>query len=324
MPSKPKSPFPNPAAVLPGEADLLANVIADYSDHDAKLVYADWLEERDDPRGPVLRNFLAAYRAGKKTLPVVNTAPKPWRDLVGVTLMRRLVGTEFAALADELLALARPAIAFKSTKATEKTLAVGASKLGGGPDLPQGTEWPVVGDRPLAFLGQFNLAELAVSPAARELPAAGLLSVFFDHDQAHHFYDHDPIPEGRWRVFHFSDTKKLTPRPPPGTEFWSHRVEFVERLTLPDLESPWGRGLAPKIEDDSDYWDLITDLNTHDHLLGHPRPIHGDVLGKKNVRHLLNLCEFPHNGWPNLYFTISAENLKNHRFDRAVLKIDHS
>jgi hypothetical protein len=222
-----------------------------------------------------------------------------------------------------LLALARPTIALKSAKAAEKTLAVGASKLGGGPDMPSGAEWPTLGERPLAFLAQFNLAELQVSPVARELPATGLLSIFFDQEQAHVFYDRDPIPEGRWRVLYFSDAKKLTRRLPPETSFASHRVEFVERLTLPDLNSPEGRGLAPRIEDESDSWDLITELNTHDNILGHPRPIHGDVIGKKNMRHLLNLCDAPHD-WPNVYFTISAENLKNHRFDRTKLKIDHS
>jgi uncharacterized protein (TIGR02996 family) len=315
--------FPDPVAKLPGEADILANVLADLSDHDAKLVYADWLEEHGDARGPLLRNFLTAYRAGKKTLPPINAAPKPWRDLVGITLMRRLVGTDFAPVADKLLALARPAIAFKSTKAAEKTLAVGASRLGGGPDLPPGAEWPMIGERPLAFLAQFNLAELQVSPVARELPATGLLSVFFDYDQAHHFYNQKPIPEGRWRVFHFADATKLTRRPPPKPSFWSHRVEFVERLTLPDPNSPSGRELADEGAASADYWHLITYLNENDHLLGHPRPIHRDVIGKEDMRHLLVLRYAPHD-WPNVYFTIGAEDLANHRFDGVILKIDHS
>ena len=67
-PTKPKSAFSDPAAALPGEADILANVLADLSDHDAKLVYADWLEERDDPRGELLRKFVTAHRAGKPFL----------------------------------------------------------------------------------------------------------------------------------------------------------------------------------------------------------------------------------------------------------------
>ncbi len=66
MPAPPA--FPDPAAPLPGEADLLAKVVADLRDDTAKLVYADWLEERDDPRGPFLRAVVTAARA-KKPLP---------------------------------------------------------------------------------------------------------------------------------------------------------------------------------------------------------------------------------------------------------------
>ena len=81
--------FPKPAAVLSGEADILANVIANLTDDHAKLVYADWLEDHDDKRGPLLREFITAYRYGKK-LPAVKSAPKPWRDLVGMTLLAKI------------------------------------------------------------------------------------------------------------------------------------------------------------------------------------------------------------------------------------------
>src|ERR1700744_4029910 len=95
----PKPALPNPAATLPGEADILANVLTDLSDDHAKLVYADWLEERDDPRGPLLRKFVNAYRAGKK-LPSVKSAPKPWCDLVGLTLIAKLRTTVLAPETD--------------------------------------------------------------------------------------------------------------------------------------------------------------------------------------------------------------------------------
>lgn len=46
------NPLSDPAAVHPGEAEMLAAVLADLTDDLPKLVYADWLEERGDPRGP--------------------------------------------------------------------------------------------------------------------------------------------------------------------------------------------------------------------------------------------------------------------------------
>src|SRR5215207_4782273 len=141
MPTAPKSAFPTPAAALPDEADILAKVIANLADHDAKLVYADWLEERDDPRGPLLRKFVTAYRAGKP-LPAVKSAPEPWRELLGFRVVSELRETVLAPSTDAVLALAQPAITYKTAKAAENSLVVGASKFGGRPDLLPGTKWP--------------------------------------------------------------------------------------------------------------------------------------------------------------------------------------
>ncbi len=43
-------------------------------------------------------------------------------------------------------------------------------------DRPAGTDWPTNDDHPMAFLGQWNLEELAGSPATSPLPRSGLLS----------------------------------------------------------------------------------------------------------------------------------------------------
>src|SRR5262249_17469459 len=151
------------------------SVLADLSDHDAKLVYADWLEEHGDRRGPVLRKVVTAHRTGKK-LPAVKAAPKPWCGLVGITLLLKLRDTVLAQKTDRILAAGRPAISFRHPRAPERSLPVGASKSGGRPDMPATAEWPKDNGVPFTFLHQFNLAELRASPVARELPAAGLLS----------------------------------------------------------------------------------------------------------------------------------------------------
>src|SRR5690349_6703751 len=70
------------AAVLPGEADMLAGVVADLRDDTRKLVYADWLEEHGDPRGRFLRRFLAAFGpSGKGQLSGSRPFSQAWRDL---------------------------------------------------------------------------------------------------------------------------------------------------------------------------------------------------------------------------------------------------
>jgi uncharacterized protein (TIGR02996 family) len=334
MPAKTKQAFPSPAAVLPGEAYILANVIGNLADHDAKLVYADWLEEHDDPRGPVLRGFVTAYRAGQK-LPPVKSASQPWRDLVGITLVAQTRDTALAANADQLLALARPSIAYESAKAAENSLPVGASKLGGRPDLPPGIKWPKFRPRsdaqPLAFLGQFNLAELQASPVAREVPPSGVISVFCRYTGD----GDDDFPRGTWRLFFFPDPAKLVRREldeelPEGARFPSCRLKYTEILTLPATDSPWSRELVEMFIDTSwgsPYSELQLELCPGDHILGHPDPCQGDILGTKAVRHLLTICGDQHTGWEwgdggKLYFILPEDDLKHGRFDAVEMQMD--
>jgi uncharacterized protein (TIGR02996 family) len=324
MPAKPKSAFPNPAAVLPGEADILAKVIANLSDHTAKLIYADWLEERDDPRGPFLRQFVTAHQ-GRGSLPPLKTAPKVWRDLIGLTLTVELQHSPLVMRESKILSLARLAIRFGATRAAEKTIPLGASKLGGGPDLPPDAEWPCLGEEPLAFFGQFNLAELHASPVAYDLPSTGLFSVFalYDEDEGN-----DDFPKGSWRLLYFPDAEKLTRHLPPETSFRPCRVTFRERLTLPYNGPPWGGelGVGPKHLGHDAYWMLHLNMCPGDHFLGHPFPILSDVLGKKTVRHLLTIGGNDAAGWEwgdggALYFTINEADLQNQKFDRVRMEM---
>lgn len=57
--------------------------------------------------------------------------------------------------------------------------ALGATRFGGLPDLPEGTVWPAAldGER-LMFLAQLDLAEVARRGGASALPGEGLLSIF--------------------------------------------------------------------------------------------------------------------------------------------------
>lgn len=55
---------------------------------------------------------------------------------------------------------------------------IGASRLGGWPDLPAGMPWPTWQERPMAFLAQINLAEAHAAVPGLRLPGNGLLSFF--------------------------------------------------------------------------------------------------------------------------------------------------
>jgi len=63
----------------------------------------------------------------------------------------RLVRAGLAAYADQLVALARPSVRLRPEAAAEETLPVGASRIGGRPDVPQGVSM-ADGRRPAAEL----------------------------------------------------------------------------------------------------------------------------------------------------------------------------
>lgn len=96
---------------------------------------------------------------------------------------------------------------------------VGGTRFGGTPDVPEGFIWPEfetdtfddseVRPRPLAFLAQFNCAEIA--PLDREglLPRTGLLSFFYELDSQ--CWGFDPKDKGCARVFWFVSDRGLSP-----------------------------------------------------------------------------------------------------------------
>jgi uncharacterized protein (TIGR02996 family) len=328
----PNPALPQPAATLPGERALLATVVANLSDDTAKLVYADWLEEHDDPRGKLLRECVTAFRTGKK-LPAISRAPKVWCYLVGITLMTRLRKAKLTPRADRLLRLARPALTFKSARAKESVLNVGASKLGGWPDLPPEVKWPFHRTEALAFLGQFNLSDLAASLVSRELPDSGVLSVFYLVDED---YERATDPKGTFRVFHFPDVAKLARREPPedlgeASRFKPCRLTFTEILTLPDVDSPWKNDLGFRNDDEAEdsYQEIVVgegeDDGLNHRLLGYPCPLQSDPLRKKTMRHLLTIDSDDKRGGPGwlwgdcglLYFTISEEDYQKRQFDKV-------
>src|SRR4051794_24936937 len=71
-----------------------------------------------------------------------------------------------------------PSIRLVPQPATEAELPLGASRIGGCPDLPSRTKWPrcpETDDGPFRFVMQVNLAEVAPFDVAKVLPKKGLL-----------------------------------------------------------------------------------------------------------------------------------------------------
>jgi hypothetical protein len=81
----------------------------------------------------------------------------------------------------------RAAVRFAVKREPDAAMDICHSKIGGAPDLPQGTRWPMwtapSGERrPMQFFAQVNLADAtAKAPGPLDLPSEGHLSFFADY-----------------------------------------------------------------------------------------------------------------------------------------------
>lgn len=130
----------------------------------------------------------------------------------------------------------------------EGDLAVGASKFGGRPDVPKGFVWPVfetstweddqVKERPLAFLAQFDCAQLAPLDPEGLLPKEGVLSFFYELGSQRGGFD--PKDQGSAQVYWFEGP--LAPAEFP--------AELEEEFRLPELAAELSQAAdAPDFQD---------------------------------------------------------------------------
>ena len=134
-----------------------------------------------------------------------------------------------AGVSLRLRQLARPAVRLISAAVSgDDAIPLGASKLGGLPDLPPGTPWPrkgppVEGPLPIPFLCQVRLDEVAPYGLDGVLPAHGLLSFFYDDacaDASRHAYVDNYGHPAHCRVLWspgetFQDNPLVRATPPP-------------------------------------------------------------------------------------------------------------
>lgn len=118
--------------------------------------------------------------------------------------------------------------------------AVGVSRFGGQPDVPDGFQWPACKNMPLSFLAQFSCRELADCDINDELPKTGVLSFFYALDNDYFGYD-DRDKDG-FRVFWFEEGQTLHPQEFP--------AELPEKMRLPRIGITYKREATyPHLED---------------------------------------------------------------------------
>jgi uncharacterized protein YwqG len=187
---------------------------------------------------------------------------------------------------DEIVRMARPCVQLVREPTEDLLLAVGASKLGGAPDVPPSFRWPVWKDVPLSFIAQLNLGEVAQHLPTSTLPSSGVLAFFYAAAEQPRGFD--PQHAGSWRIFYFANDEDLTRREPPTglpdrAVFPACRAEFSERLSIPPLESSLIGTLSFDEDEAEMYFDLEEALLEHfvdnplHHVLGYPDPVQGDM-----------------------------------------------
>jgi uncharacterized protein YwqG len=118
-----------------------------------------------------------------------------------------------ARIQKDIERLTQVAVRLTSRAADDAQLPVGASKLGGAPDLPPRAAWPVWKNASMSFVAQIQLGDVRSFDAAHMLPAGGLLSFFYDAQQQ--TYGADPADRGGWQVRFIAGTKPGLQRAAP-------------------------------------------------------------------------------------------------------------
>jgi uncharacterized protein YwqG len=162
----------------------------------------------------------------------------------------------------------------------EQAPILGASRIGGTPDLPTGTEWPVSNEgKPLAFIAQLDLAAIKPYDTSGLLPAAGYLYFFYDADQQ--IWGFDPADKGNFKVcwFDVTSTKLVSTPFPTGLDaharYTPASLSYSIHTSVPSLRE---HGFNFLNEQDAEvYWDLVQDAGYINKILGYADSIYGSM-----------------------------------------------
>lgn len=169
----------------------------------------------------------------------------------------------------------------------EGEMSIGKSKFGGKPHLPESFEWPyykgcdfedILKNRPLSFLAQINLEEIAACDREHQLPHKGML--YFFYELCTMKWGFDPDDKGCARVFYVENPGDLQE-----TDF---PKDMEDEFMLPELGLSFtSQTDLPDYEEISEY---ITDLEWDSYE--EERVIYGyEELGDEGVSKLLGYAD---------------------------------
>lgn len=255
--------------------------------------------------------------------------------------------------------VSRPSIRLYTTPVDVSTIPIGASRIGGVPDLPPGFTWPEWKDLPQSFIAQIRLNDIHQYDTNGVLPQTGMLWFFYDAQQE--TYGADPSDLGGWRVI-FMDGDDFThvqrtPAPaklPASSQFKACSISFVSEITLPQYPQLDVPDFDWTDEEQKKYETLLSTFPNpadhaalHNRLLGNPDTIQDDMRqecqlashgvtdindpraaelskGAPDWQLLLQIDTDERIGmrWGDsgmIYYWITAADLQAHRFDHTWL-----
>lgn len=203
-----------------------------------------------------------------------------------------LVDSGLEAYKERIAPLIFPSFKVNLQPDDDEIIPLGASKVGGSPDLPENVKWPKWKHYNLSFIAQINLTDL---PFPSPLPSSGLLSFFFAVEAM--YDDEDFYGDPRTcRAIYISteqlDRLKRRTRPadlPQEAVLKPNRLSFNPSLCVPAAESAYleniGLSWDGNHEDFGKYWKVFLQHFRErwhpdgyvNRLLGHPDQIQGDM-----------------------------------------------
>jgi uncharacterized protein YwqG len=205
--------------------------------------------------------------------------------------------------AETIIANLRPSVLIEAKRVPLEELPLGASRIGGVPDLPKGFQWPrwcgskmefiplgmtsrqvEFRDKDLHFIAQLNLKEFGDFSACKEIPSNGFLYFFYDCEVQP--WGFDPANHHGARVIYIPDqveplTRYEPPQPDSGFDSSPSALSFAEDWTIPDRES-FGFDYAALESIEELKQDLIGTSEDQPfkpihRLFGWPEPVQGDM-----------------------------------------------
>lgn len=227
-------------------------------------------------------------------------------------------------LKEELIHTVFPCV--KVVPKQQEMIAIGSSKMGGVPDLPDSFEYPMHKGNPLQFIAQFNLNDLQNVGMDHNLPKTGMLYFF----SIENYFEEDVNPTEAGRVLYYDiPVEQLRRADELQTNYNQCATTFKLTYKLPELF----------IEDEADsdrflqlLEELIPDNYDNHQMFGEPFSVQDEVLyeiGKYmgiDPQHMTLLfqidsdtknCNMMWGDLGMLYFCIGNEDLKNRRFENA-------